>query len=157
MPWVVIRWILAALSFVASVHLMRSGLKHSGISGAGPVIFSLISFVSAVILISPETAFRVAEWFASFFEDLIFPSERLPKPPLSYHLARHYRQCGRLEESLSHYEAIIEHYPEERDAYIELLEVARDLEDTKRIARYTARFQRRFGSPPPSPNPDSQA
>ena len=150
MPWIVFRWILAALSLAASVHLMRMGLKHSGISGAGPVIFSLISFVSAVILVAPETAFRIAEWFASFFENLIFPSERFPKPPLSYHLARHYRQCGRLDESMSHYESIIENYPDERDAYLELLELAHQLQDSKRIARYSARFQRRFGVPPPS-------
>jgi hypothetical protein len=150
MPWMIARWLMAVLLMAASAHLMRAGLKHSGLSGAGPVIFSLISFVSAVILIAPETAFRIAEWFASFFSDLILPSERFPKPPLSYHLARHYRQCGRLEESLSHYESIVENYPDERDAYHELLAVAHQLGDRKTVARYSARYERRFGVPPPT-------
>lgn len=150
MRWITLRWLLAALCLAASAHLMRQGLKHNGISAAGPVIFSLSSFVTAVLLIAPETAVRLAEKFAGFFTDLIFPSERYSKPPLSYHMARYYRKCGRLEESLSHYESIIEHYPTEREAYLELLEVARALGNSRCLARYTARFTRQFGhSPPP--------
>lgn len=145
MRWKFFRWICAGLSLGAAVHFMRIGLKQTGISGAGPVILSMGAFVTAVLLIVPETVFRMAEWFGSWVAELFFPSERLKKPPLSYHMARHYRQCGRLEESLSHCEAIVEHYPEEREAYLELLAVTRALGDGRRESRYRAMYQKRFG------------
>lgn len=148
MRWIIVRWILAGLSLGAAGHLMRAGLKHTGISGAGPVILSLAAFVTGVLLITPETALKVAEWFGSWFGNLFFPAERSSKPPLSYHMARHYWQCGRLEEALSHYEGIVQHYPEEREAYEELLAVARALGDRRSEARYAARYQRRFGRAP---------
>lgn len=153
MRWIIARWFFAVLCLAASAHLMRQGLKHNGISAAGPVIFSLCAFVTSVLLMAPETAVRLAEAFGALFADLLFPSERFSKPPLSYHMARHYRACGKLEESLCHYESIIQHYPEERDAYLELLEVARALGDKRRLNRYTARFARQFGCPPTVPPP----
>jgi len=155
MRWILIRWFFAVLCLGASAHLMRQGLKHSGISAAGPVIFSLSAFVTAVLLMAPETAVRLAEAIGGLFADLLFPSERFSKPPLSYHMARHYRKCGQLEESLSHYESIIQHYPAEREAYLELLEVAEALGDSRRLTRYTTRFTRRFGHPPPA-TPESE-
>ena len=151
MRWIIARWFFAVLCLAASAHLMRQGLKHNGISAAGPVIFSLCAFVTSVLLMAPETAVRLAEAFGALFADLLFPSERFSKPPLSYHMARHYHTCGRLEESLSHYESIIQHYPGERDAYLELLEVARALGDKRRLSRYTARYARQFGHPPTVP------
>lgn len=151
MRWIAARWTLAALLLAAAIYFMRQGLRHSGFSAAGPVIFSLASFVSAVLLITPETALRLAEWIGSLFASLFFPSETLSKPPLSYHMARHYRRCGRLEEALSHYQSIVQHYPSERQAYLELLEVAHLLGDTRSSKRVTARFQRQFGQPPPPP------
>ncbi len=145
MRWMFFRWISAGLCLAAAVHFMRIGLKHTGIGGAGPVILSMAAFVTVVLLITPETVLRLAEWLGSWFANLFFPSERFEKPPLSYHMARHYRQCGRFEEALSHYEAIIEHYPEEREAYLELLAVVRALGDVRCEARYRALYQKRFG------------
>jgi hypothetical protein len=153
MRWIIVRWGFALLLLAASAHLMRQGFKLAGIGAAGHVIFSLAAFVTSILLVTPETALRLAGWFGSLFADLFFPSETFKKPPLSYHMARHYRKCRRLDESLAHYESIIQNYPTERDAYLELLEVAQTLGDSRRTARITARFERQFGHPPPSEIP----
>ena len=138
------RWLLAALSIFISVRLMMIGLKIAGIGSAFPVIFSMATFLLAVILISPETAFRLAEWCSKPLTDLIFPSEEFKKPPLSYMMARHYTQGLRFEEAAAEYEKIIHYYPKEQDAYLELLAVAKKLKDDKLLHKYEHMFKHRF-------------
>lgn len=138
------RWFLALLSVAASIWLMKAALKMQGMGAAGPVILSMVSFVTAVLLIAPETAFWLADQIAKPFADLFFPSESFKKPPVSYLLARRYRAERRFEEALAQYENIIEFHPRERDAYVELIEVARQLGDEERAEKYTALMQRHF-------------
>jgi tetratricopeptide (TPR) repeat protein len=144
MKFVRTRWILALLSLAASIWLMRAALKMAGIGAAGPVILSMVAFVSAVLLIAPETAFWLAEQIAKPFANLFFPSDSFKKPPVSYLLAHRYRSERRFEEAVAQYENIIEFHPRERDAYMELIEVARQLGDDERAEKYTALMRRRF-------------
>lgn len=83
MKFVRTRWILALLSLAASMWLMKAALKMAGIGAAGPVILSMVAFVSAVLLIAPETAFWLAEQIAKPFANLFFPSDSFKKPPVS--------------------------------------------------------------------------
>ncbi len=138
------RWLLASLSIFISVRLMMVGLKTAGFGAAFPVIFSMAAFLLAIILISPETAFRLAEWCSKPLTDLIYPSEEFKKPPLSYMMARHYSQGLRFEEAAAEYEKIIHYYPKEQDAYLELLAVAKKLEDDKLFHKYQQMFKHRF-------------
>lgn len=144
MKFVRTRWILALLSFAVSIWLMRAALKMAGIGAAGPVILSMVAFVSAVLMIAPETAFWLAEQIAKPFANLFFPSDSFKKPPVSYLLAHRYRSERRFEEAAAQYENIIEFHPREREAYVELIEVARELGDDQRAEKYTALMQRRF-------------
>ena len=140
------RWLLAVLSMLSSIWLMRAALKLQGNGAAGPVILSMVAFVSTVLLITPETAFWLAEQIAKPFANLFFPSETFKKPPVSYLLARRYRSERRFEEAVRQYENIIEFYPHERDAHVELIEVARQMGDEELAEKCTARMQRRFAA-----------
>jgi tetratricopeptide (TPR) repeat protein len=138
------RWFLALLALAASIWLMKAALKMQGMGAAGPVILSMVSFLTAALLISPETAFWLAEQIAKPFANLFFPSESFKKPPVSYLLARRYRAERRFEEAVAQYENIIEFHPLERDAYVELIEVARQVGDDELAEKYAALMQRRF-------------
>lgn len=138
------RWILAGLCLLASIWLMKAAFKMAGMGAAGPVILSMVSFVTVVLLIAPETAWWLAEQIAKPFANLFYPSDSFKKPPVSYALARRYRQELRFEEALAQYENIIEFHPRERDAYLELLAVARELGDDKRVEKYSALMRRHF-------------
>jgi hypothetical protein len=143
------RWCLAALCLAACVKLMLDAFKIAGIGAAGHLIGAFMLLIGSVILIAPETVVRVAEWCSRPITDLIFPSEQLEKPPLSYRLARHYAETLRLEEAATEYAKIIEHYPEEADAYVELLAVAKRLGDDDLHERYSALLKKRLQQSPP--------
>ncbi len=150
------RWLLAALSIFISVRLMMTALKMAGFGAAFPVLFSMAAFLLAIILISPETVFRLAEWCSKPLTDLIYPSEEFKKPPLSYMMARHYSQGLRFEEAVAEYEKIIHYYPKEQAAYIELLALAKKLDDDTLLHKYEQMFKHRFQQeaeqPPEPPN-----
>lgn len=150
------RWILAAVCLMASIWLMRAAFKMAGMGAAGPVILSMVSFVTVVLLIAPETAYWLAEQIAKPFANLFYPSDSFKKPPLSYTLARRYRKELRFEDAVAQYQNIIEFHPQERQAYLELIEAAGRLGDTDLVEKYTALLHRRFPEsaenvPPPDP------
>lgn len=148
MRWVKLRWFLAAGCLLASWALMSAALKMEGMDAAPHVIFSVLAFVNAVLLTAPETALRVAEWFGRLCSGIFFPSEEFSKPPLSYRLARRYRDEKRYEDAARQYRKIIRHYPDEADAYVELLDVARQMGDRDLAREYRIRFRRRFRQEP---------
>jgi hypothetical protein len=133
-----------------SVKLMVAALNIPGLGAAGHLIISMALFVSTVLLIAPETVFKIAEWCSKPVTNLIFPSARLEKPPLSYVMARNYSQRMRLEDAVEEYKNIIQFYPDEVDAYTELLAVAIRLEDDELYQRYAAKFAKRFKREAPS-------
>ena len=88
MRFVRVRWIFALLSMLVSIWLMTAAFKINGFGALGHIIFSMTGFIMAVLLIAPETVFRIAEWISRPFAELFFPSEEYKKPPLSYKMAR---------------------------------------------------------------------
>lgn len=133
------------MCLLVSIRLMTTGFKVEGVGAVVLVLPSLALFISFLILIAPETAFRLAEWCAKPFADLFFPSEEFSKPALSYTLARRYAQDGRLDDAMLEYEKILYYYPDERTAYKELLELTRRMGDENAHQKYAAAFKKRFG------------
>jgi hypothetical protein len=144
MKWKRTRWFLAACSMLLCLKLMVMGLMMDWLNAALPVIASLGCFIGAVLLLAPETTFRIAEWCSRPFTAILFPSDHFNKPPLTYKLARRYRDEKRWDDAARQYRKIIRYYPKEADAYIELLHVAGQMGDHKTERRYAALFRRRF-------------
>ena len=140
------RWFLALLCAAGGVKLMLDALKMNSVGAFGHVMGSVLAMVTVVLLISPETVFKVAEWCARPFTEILWPSDRLEKPPLNYRLARHYAQCLRLEEAIEEYRKIIHFYPDEGDAYKELIAVAEQLGDEEVKAEFETLYRTKFGA-----------
>ncbi len=62
-----IRWLLAIGCSVFSVKLMIKGLGEESFAAAPFLIISFASVISAVLLIAPETVFKIAEAFSRIF------------------------------------------------------------------------------------------
>jgi cell division protein FtsW (lipid II flippase) len=137
------RWMLAGLALVASVWLMSAGVKMGWLAAAFPVIGSMLLLVTAVLLVAPDTAVKIAEWIAKPFADLFYPSDEFEKPPLSYLLARRYSQERRVDAAVQEYEKILFYYPEERDAYLELIELAQRVGDEELREKYEGLLRKR--------------
>jgi tetratricopeptide (TPR) repeat protein len=137
------RWILAASCVAFSVWLMLGAMNIQSIGAMGHVLFSLCSLVTAVLLIAPDTIFRIAEWCSRPFVEIFFPSEKFSKPPLSYLLARRYMKEKRFEQAIDQYRSIIHYYPKEKDAYLELLEAAHELGDEQTWKTYAALYKKK--------------
>jgi hypothetical protein len=113
MKWAKTRWFLAACSMLLSIKMMLKALliesmgMLEGIGAAFPVLISVVSFLATVFLIAPETALRIAEWCSRPFAAIFFPSDHFNKPPLTYNLARRYRDEKRWEDAARQYRKII--------------------------------------------------
>lgn len=130
------RRILACIALLASVWLMVVALRSSWLAAAFPVIGSMLLFVASVVLTAPDTAVKIAEWIARPFAALFYPDEEFEKPPLSYVLARKYSQERKVDAAVQEYEKILYYYPEERDAYLELIELAQRVGDEELRLKY---------------------
>jgi hypothetical protein len=137
------RRILAGSALLASVWLMTAGLRSSWLGAAFPVIASMLLFLTFVVLMAPDSAVKLAEWIARPFAALFYPDEEFEKPPLSYVLARRYSQERRVEEAVQEYEKILYYYPEERDAYLEIIELAKRVGDEELRVKYEAKMRDR--------------
>jgi tetratricopeptide (TPR) repeat protein len=108
------------------------------------VIGSMLLFLTAVLLVAPDTAVKIAEWIAKPFADLFYPSDEFEKPPLSYLLARRYSQERRVDAAVQEYEKILFYYPDERDAYLELIELAQRVGDEELREKYAGLLREKF-------------
>ena len=149
MPLRKTRWLIAIAAMAFGAWCMNAALKIAGFGAAGYLLFSFTGIILAVLLVAPETAFRIAKWCSRPFTDLLFPSDEFAKPLLSYVLARRYARELRLRDAVDEYEKIIHYYPDEKDAYLELIAVAQKLNDRKLLKRVLARYRQRFKTPPP--------
>lgn len=96
--------------------------------------------IFAVLTVAPSAA----EWIAKPFADLFFPSEEFEKPPLSYKLARRYSQERKVDAAVQEYEKILFYYPEERDAYLEVIELAQRVKDEELRERFEGMLREKF-------------
>lgn len=143
MNWQKARRILAGLALVASVWMMSAALKMDWLSAALLVIGSMLLLVTTVLLLAPDTAFKLAEWIAQPFAELFFPSDEFEKPPLSYLLARRYSQERKVDAAVQEYEKILFYYPEERAAYLEVIELAQRVKDEELRERFEGLLRER--------------
>jgi hypothetical protein len=134
---------MAGLAFLASGWLMSAGLKMGWLAAAFPVVGSMLLFLTAVLLLAPDTAFKLAEWIAKPFAALFYPTDEFEKPPLSYKLARRYSQERRVDAAVQEYEKILFYYPEEQAAYLELIELAKRVGDEELRAKYVGLMRKR--------------
>jgi len=144
MNWQKARRILAGLALLASVWMMSAALKMGWLSAALLVIGSMLLLVTTVLLLAPDTAFKLAEWIAKPFAELFFPSDEFEKPPLSYKLARRYSQERKVDAAVQEYEKILYYYPEERDAYLEVIELAQRVKDEELRERFEGMLREKF-------------
>src|SRR4051812_37032990 len=107
MKWVKTRWFLATGCLLISCRLMAAGLRMEGFGAAPFVIFSAAGFLLTVLLTTPETALTVAEWIGQKCAGIFFPGDEFPRPPLTYRLARYYRQERRWVDAARQYRKII--------------------------------------------------
>lgn len=99
--------------------------------------FALIPGVICLVIFTALTvAPAMAGWFSKPFARLFYPSEEFEKPLLSYALARKYSQERKVEAAVQEYEKILFYYPEERDAYLEVIELAQRVGNEKLRAKY---------------------
>lgn len=143
-PFIMIRWLLAVVCSVFSVKLMVKGLGEEGFGAAPFLIISFASVIAAILLIAPETVVKIAEAFSRIFTGIIFPDDKFSRPPLSYLLARRYAQELRTADAINEYLNIIHYYPRERDAYLELMALAKSTGHEKIYLKYSRKFHHRF-------------
>jgi hypothetical protein len=121
-----------------------AGSMSGGMAAAPAILFSFSALIVTAVLISPEIVGRTCEFCAGLLSGIIFPDDKFSKPPLSYLLARRYRDQLRPHEAVEQYKKIIHYYPRERDAYVELLAVAKSVGDERTCRKYGRIFKRRF-------------
>src|SRR5438045_1018164 len=100
------RWVLAAV-------ILLFGLGRDYGSWGVDAFMNFAVFIGALILIVWEAVPWLAERFSLPLVEVWFPNINFPRPPLSYTLARHYRDQGRLEDAAEQYQKIIRYYPGE--------------------------------------------
>ena len=153
----VLRWVLAVWLIVFVFNAWFFALKEYKLTGPFMGWALIACVVFAILILSFTFVFPIGRSFGSLFENIFNPGERFSKAPLSYVLARFYRDQHRFEESTFQYEQIIHNYPKERVAYEELLAMAECNGDTRIYRRYERRYKRRFGGLPADFAPDQDA
>lgn len=143
-----IRWMLAVGCSVFAVKLMVRGLSQESFAAAPFLILSFASVIAAILLMAPDTIFKLAEAFSRLFTGIFFPDEKFARPPLSYLLARKYTEELRTGDAINEYLNILHYYPRERQAYLELLALAKSTGHEKIYRKYSRRFHRRFPAVP---------
>lgn len=145
---VLLRWLLAGGFLYVAVRQMSTALKIDGLAAAPFLLFGIGSFIVAIFLIAPETVVRICEFCSRPLTNLVYPNAMADKPPLSYRLAHLYRKQTRYADAVEEYQKIIQYYPRERTAYLELLTLARDIDHAKLYDKYAKLFMKRFRDVP---------
>jgi hypothetical protein len=144
----IFRWLLAIGAWVFCAFQFRDLLNSGGGYGGFPfALFGFAGLITGILLVSPEIVQPICGSFADFFLGFIYPGERATKPPLTYLLARRYRDQKRTTDSIVEYLKILHYYPNERDAYREMLALALELGDERFFRKHARRYRRKFGEP----------
>jgi tetratricopeptide (TPR) repeat protein len=144
----IFRWLLAIGLWIFCVRQFSILLNSSGgYAGLAPALFGFASFILGMLLVSPEVVRPICGFFADRFIEFIYPSARASKPPLSYLLARRYRDQRRFDESIEEYQKILRYYPRDRTACRELLLAAKEAGDERSFRKYSRLHLRRFHAP----------
>jgi len=147
---VIARFLLGFACLVYGVREMRTALGMEGMGAVPHVLFGMGSLLAAVFLLLSGLIWRACEFLSRAFTDIILPSARHQRPPLSYRLARRYAQQLRHHEAVEEYEKILRYYPDEQGAYFELAAEARLVDDAKLFRRTVKAYEQRFKTPFPA-------
>lgn len=145
---VLLRWLLAGGCFYFSVRYMAMAVKLESLAAAPSLFFGIGAFIFAIFLISPETVVKICEFCSRPLTNIIYPSATADKPPLTYRMAHLYTKQMRFADAVAEYQKIIQYYPRERTAYLELLALAREIDHAKLYDKYAKLFVKRFGGVP---------
>lgn len=142
---VLLRWLLAGGSLYLAVRQMSTALKIDGLAAAPYLFFGFGAFILAIFLMAPETVVKICEFCSRPLTGIIYPNATAEKPPLSYRLAHLYTKQLRFADAIEEYQKIIQYYPRERSAYLELLKLAREIDHARLYDKYARLFTKRFG------------
>ncbi len=145
---VIFRWGAAAGCSYFFVSSMGRALKIPGLGAAGYLIIGFAALIAAVLLVAPETVTRLCEFCSRLFTTLVFPDARFKKPKLSYILPCLYAKERRYPEAIQEYQKLLEHYPKEHDAHLELISVLQLSGQSKLSTKYIKRFTKLFPNEP---------
>lgn len=152
---IVFRWIAAAgLLRIASQLIAKAETNYAPtpedlgfkVEMMFPILFAIGALLIGIALIAPEVVRFLLRPVYHWIEGLYGSGDHSAKPPLDYRLARLYVRQGKLDSAAELYERILRYYPEEPDAYRELLEVyAYDPASPKHVKKLIAKA-RKHGS-----------
>ncbi|MEO6848299.1 MAG: hypothetical protein ABI443_11600 [Chthoniobacterales bacterium] len=144
-PSGIIRWLFAPVCLYFAVKVFfKLAAGGTALHVLAAALFGFAIMMFGIFLVAPEVVRVIASPISNFFGGIFFLNARYSKPPLSYNLARFYEKEERLDEAIVEYGKIIRYYPEERDAYLELLTTAMHARDMRSYKKYAAKFRRRF-------------
>ncbi len=110
-------------------------------TGLGYGMLGMIGIIAGTALLTPE----IYTVITRVVDGLYFPGGKLDKPILSYKLPEFYRKEERFEESLEHYDIILEHYPREARAWIGAIELLiEDFGNRRQAESYYQRGRRKL-------------
>ena len=123
-------FLLSGLVLMAKVHgWFRGTAAPERYSALGPVLLACACLITGAIIL----AIPLARLLAQPATGLFFPNEHFDRPQPIYGIPRTRRGKGLFEEAITEYEKLVEEYPEEIEAWIEMMEVAAiDLRDADR-------------------------
>ncbi len=122
------RSIPAALCFGAGalVLLGTSKLESANFLAACSALFGLGFFVAGAVFLGPTLAKILVQPSGNLF----YPVDRYTKPQPVYSIPRSRRLEGKFRDALEGYRLIVQEHPQERNAYLEMIDIAlRDLHD----------------------------
>lgn len=142
-----LRWLCALVCLYACFRLIRAALaiqSSSSFQVAPLLVVAFGLFFAALLLIAKETVLPLCEFFSRIFTGLFLPHDQFSKPLLSYILARKYSREMRYTEAFEEYKKILQYYPDELDAYREIIAVCHAAGAGKLAHRFEKKLRRRF-------------
>lgn len=131
---ILVRTLLALPFFGLGLYLLFTA--NSGWASAGLLLIGMALVLLGVIMVAPSLAALLAQPWSSLF----YPEETLERPPPVYSIPEGLVKRGEYDAALEYYESIVEAYPDELQAYLEILDLL--LVHMHRPERAEAMYQR---------------
>jgi tetratricopeptide (TPR) repeat protein len=123
---------LMAAPFFAFGYFVLFSVSGGVVRGFGMSLFGFAGIITGAIIVGFPLARLVAESSGGLF----WPNRRFDRPQPMYGAPRSMRARGQYEEAMAGFEEMIEEYPQETQAYVEMIDIAIvDLNDAERANR----------------------
>ena len=107
---------LMGLGLCSMVYIAGNG---GGFAAVGPLLFSLMLICAGGFVMAPGLARGVAAPMGRLF----YPHKPLEPAPL-FSLSRGLRHQGRFNDAMNEYRKVISEFPDAKDAYLEMIDMA---------------------------------